>query len=112
MKSPALLLGAACLASAALAQDAIPTEPGQVTDAQIALVQDNIEVGCVNRGLQRKSPESEVRAVCACITNVIRQQVPKDEMRQIVVSAYKDDDNAAQATFLAHEDAMMACKKP
>lgn len=101
----------ACFAPPAFAQDAMPTEPAQVTDAQIALVQNNIETGCVKRGLERGDPEPQVHAFCACIANVIREQVPKDEMRQLVVSAFKNDSGAADAVFLAHKNAMMACKK-
>lgn len=101
----------ACIAAQAFAQDAVPADITQVTDAQIAQVQDNIEIGCVKRGLQRNAPEPEVRAFCACITDVIRKQVPRDEMLQFVLAAIKDDNSGAEAIFLRHKDAMMACKK-
>jgi hypothetical protein len=70
-----------------------------------------MESGCVKRGLERSAPEPEVRAFCSCMTGVMREQLPKVEWQQLVVSAVKEDKGAAEAIFLRHKDALLACKK-
>jgi hypothetical protein len=107
------ILSFACIAAPVLAQAqaTLPSEPGQVTDVDIVMVQANIEVGCVKRGLERGAPEAPTRAFCACVTGVLRDQLTKEESQRLVMAAIKSDEGALQGVFQAHRDAMMTCKK-
>jgi len=100
----------AVASSSALSQGTLPTRVDQVTDAQIAAVQSTVEGGCVRGGLRDGEPESEVRKICACISNFVRTEIPKQEWQQVVIAAAKQDHAAAQAILNRHGKAMQVCK--
>jgi hypothetical protein len=56
--------------------------PALVTDAQVALYQQGIEMGCRNAGRAKGDPPARVDAVCGCLISELRKAVPKAAWQQ------------------------------
>ena len=96
--------------SSVYAQGPAPRSADEVTDAQVAMVQANMETGCVKRGLERKHPDDkELHDGCACTVAVARAQITKPEWQQLVMDAVTNNGQDAQATMAKHKDAMQVC---
>jgi hypothetical protein len=56
--------------------------PALVTDAQVSLYQQGIEMGCRNAGRAKGDPPAQVDAVCGCLVSELRKAVPKAVWQQ------------------------------
>lgn len=104
-----LRIGAAGVVALSLPATA-QTTPDAVTDADIALVQQNMESGCVARGLERQDPENEVRSFCSCMTAMLKDKVARSEWQRAIAGAANGRAEDLPDVFKPYLGDVQACK--
>ena len=86
------------------------TAPDAVTDADIALVQQTMESGCVARGLERKDPEDEVRSFCSCMTAMLKDKLARTEWQRGIAAGANGHVEEMQDMVKPYLGDLQACK--
>jgi hypothetical protein len=100
----------ACCAAAVSLRAAAQATPPAITAADIARFQQQMETGCVARGLERKAPEDDVRHFCSCMVVTLQRTMPPADWQLAMQVAANHDDDGFKALVQQHFDELLACK--
>ena len=104
-----LRIGAAGVVALSLHATA-QTTPEGVTDADIAQAQQNMESGCVARGLERKDPENEVCSFRSCMTAMLKDKLARTEWQRGIAGAANGHVEDPQDIVKPYLDDLQPCK--